>query len=77
MAKTVYRDKSGRQIDLAVEAAKRKAEERAKMEEDDKFAEWGRGWVYAMLCIYVHLILIEVLQLVNRKKYRRETYTGC
>ena len=43
MAKTVYRDKSGRQIDLAVEATQRKAEERIRMEEDDKFAEWGRG----------------------------------
>lgn len=44
-ARTVYRDKSGRRIDLAVEAAKRKEEERVKMEEDDKFADWGRGYV--------------------------------
>ena len=42
-AETVHRDREGRRRDLTVEKEKRKEDERKKLEEDEKFMEWGKG----------------------------------
>ncbi len=42
-AETVYRDKSGRRIDLKEEEAKKREEERLRSKDDEKFMAWGRG----------------------------------
>lgn len=42
-AETVYRDKSGKRIDLKVEEVRKREEEREKSKDDEKFMEWGRG----------------------------------
>ena len=42
-AETVYRDKSGRKINPKLERLKQKQEEEKKLEEQQKFMEWGKG----------------------------------
>ena len=42
-AGTVYRDKSGKKIDLKLERIKKREAEAKKAEEDEKFLEWGKG----------------------------------
>lgn len=42
-AETVYRDKEGRKINPKLERLKQKQEEEKKLEEKEKFMEWGRG----------------------------------
>ncbi|ORX46707.1 hypothetical protein BCR36DRAFT_356849 [Piromyces finnis] len=44
-AKTIYRDKYGKKVDLAVEKAKMAAEERKKEAEAEKDMVWGKGLV--------------------------------
>lgn len=44
-AETVYRDKSGRKVDLKLEKMKKEQEERKKQEEQEARMEWGRGLV--------------------------------
>lgn len=45
MQETVYRDKEGKKIDLQLERAERKAEERKKLEEEERQMAWGKGLV--------------------------------
>ena len=42
-AETVYRDKEGRKINPKLERLKQKQKEQKKMEEEEKFMEWGKG----------------------------------
>ena len=42
-AETVYRNKEGKRIDPKMEKVLSKEDQRKKMEEDEKFAQWGRG----------------------------------
>ena len=40
---TVYRDKHGRRINPKLERLKQKEEENKKLEEEEKFMQWGKG----------------------------------
>ncbi|KAJ3049604.1 bud site selection protein [Rhizophlyctis rosea] len=42
-AQTVYRDKSGRKVDLAAQKAELAAQRRKREEEEEKQMEWGKG----------------------------------
>ena len=42
-AETVYRDKEGKRVNPKMEKILTREEERKKLEEDERFAQWGRG----------------------------------
>ena len=42
-AETVYRDKEGRRVNPKLERLLQRQEEMKKLEEDEKFMEWGKG----------------------------------
>lgn len=48
-AGTVFRDKSGRKRDLAAEKEKDEEEAKRKSAMDQKYKEWGQGWVVSAL----------------------------
>ncbi len=40
---TIYRDKSGKKIDLKLEKIKKREMEEKKAIEDEKYLKWGKG----------------------------------